>query len=237
MLKDFKGVVMEELVEFLRSVPLFSELEDMDLERIASVAVKQKYHKDNIILIEEEVGTTMFIITSGKVKISRISDDGREVILSILSEGDFFGEMSLLDGQTRSANVTALDNSELLMLRREEFLQMLYDYPQIAINLLKELAQRIRKSDEQIKSLSLQDATGRVASTIIRIAEDSGMFRKGVVEVPDLPLQQDLANMAGTSRETISRVIKALCNQGHIKKESNKILILNYEEFKMIYAK
>jgi len=228
---------MEELIEFLKGVPLFSELEDMDLERISNVSVKQKYHKDNIILIEEEVGTTMFIIIYGKVKISRISDDGREVILSILSEGDFFGEMSLLDGQTRSANVTALDNSELLMLRREEFLQMLYDYPQIAINLLKELAQRIRKSDEQIKSLSLQDATGRVASTIIRIAEDSGMFKKGVVEVPDLPLQQDLANMAGTSRETISRVIKSLCNQGYLKKESNKILILDYDKFKMIFAK
>ncbi|MCK5077993.1 MAG: Crp/Fnr family transcriptional regulator [Calditrichia bacterium] len=228
---------MEELIEFLKSVPLFSELEDMDLERISNVSVKQKYHKDNIILIEEEVGTTMFIIIFGKVKISRISDDGREVILSILSEGDFFGEMSLLDGQTRSANVTALDNSELLMLRREDFLQMLYDYPQIAINLLKELAQRIRKSDEQIKSLSLQDATGRVASTIIRIAEDSGMFKKGVVEVPDLPLQQDLANMAGTSRETISRVIKSLCNQGYLKKESNKIIILDYDKFKMIFAK
>ena len=228
---------MEELIEFLKGVPLFSELEDMDLERISQVSVRQKYHKDNIILIEEEVGTTMFIIIYGKVKISRISDDGREVILSILSEGDFFGEMSLLDGQTRSANVTALDNSELLMLRREEFLQMLYDYPQIAINLLKELAQRIRRSDEQIKSLSLQDATGRVASTIIRIAEDSGMFKKGVVEVPDLPLQQDLANMAGTSRETISRVIKSLCNQGYLKKESNKILILDYDKFKMMFAK
>ncbi len=228
---------MEELVSFLKSVPLFSELDEMDLNRISTVSLVQKYHKDNIILIEEEVGTTMFIIINGKVKISRISDDGREVILSILSEGDFFGEMSLLDGQTRSANVTALEESELLMIRREEFLQMLYDYPQIAINLLKELAQRIRKSDEQIKSLSLQDATGRVASTLIRIAEDSGIFKQGIVEVSDLPLQQDLANMAGTSRETISRVIKSLCSQGYLQKEGNKILILDYEKFKLIFAK
>jgi CRP-like cAMP-binding protein len=228
---------MERLIQFLQTVPLFSELEETDLQRIADVASVQKYHKDNIILIEEEVGTTMFIIISGKVKISRISDDGREVILSILSEGDFFGEMSLLDGQTRSANVTAIEESELLMLRREDFLQMLYDYPQIAINLLKELAQRIRKSDEQIKSLSLQDATGRVASTILRIAEDSGIFKKGVVEISNLPLQQDLANMAGTSRETISRVIKSLCQDGLLKKEGNKIYILNYEKFKNLFSK
>ncbi|HFE63890.1 MAG TPA: Crp/Fnr family transcriptional regulator [Caldithrix sp.] len=222
--------------EVLKNIPLFSELSDRDLEKITHVASKQKYHKDNLILIEEEVGSTMFVILSGRVKISRISDDGREVILSILSDGDFFGEMSLLDGYTRSANVTAIDDSELLVIRREEFLQMLHDFPQIAINLLKELAQRIRKSDEHIKSLSLQDATGRVASTLLRIAEDSGVFRRGQVEILELPLQQDLANMAGTSRETISRVIKTLCNQGYLKKESGKIIILDYEKFKTIFA-
>ena len=224
-------------VEVLKTIPLFSELSEKDLQKIAQVATKQKYHKDNIILIEEEVGSTMFVILSGRVKISRISDDGREVILSILSDGDFFGEMSLLDGQTRSANVTAIEDSELMVIRREDFLQMLKDYPQIAINLLKELAQRIRKSDEHIKSLSLQDATGRVASTLLRIAEDSGVFRKGQVEISELPLQQDLANMAGTSRETISRVIKSLMLKGYLKKEKGKIIILDYEKFKSIFSR
>ncbi|MEJ2050652.1 MAG: Crp/Fnr family transcriptional regulator [Calditrichota bacterium] len=224
-------------LEILKSIPLFSELGEKDLDKIVQVASKQKYHKDNLILLEEEVGSTMFIILNGRVKISRISDDGREVILSILSDGDFFGEMSLLDGHTRSANVTAIEESELLVIRREEFLQMLRDFPQIAINLLKELAQRIRKSDEHIKSLSLQDATGRVATTLLRIAEDSGVFRKGQVEIAELPLQQDLANMAGTSRETISRVIKSLCEDGFLKKTTGKIIILDYENFRMRFSK
>ena len=223
--------------DILKQIPLFSELSDKDLERLIHLASKQKYHKDNIILIEEEVGSTMFIILWGRVKISRISDDGREVILSILSDGDFFGEMSLLDGHTRSANVTAIEEAELLVIRREEFLQMLRDFPQIAINLLKELAQRIRKSDEHIKSLSLQDATGRVATTLLRIAEDSGVFRKGQVEIAELPLQQDLANMAGTSRETISRVIKSLTEDGYLKKHGGKIIILDYERFQLKFAK
>ncbi|MFQ5582896.1 MAG: Crp/Fnr family transcriptional regulator [Calditrichia bacterium] len=220
----------------MKTIPLFSELSEKDLQKIVRVASKQKYHKDNLILIEEEVGSSMFIILDGRVKISRISDDGREVILSILSEGDFFGEMSLLDGQTRSANVTAVDDSELLVIRREDFLQILFDYPQIAINLLKELAQRIRKGDEHIKSLSLQDAKGRVANTLLRIAEDYGVFRMGQVEINELPLQQDLANMAGTSRETISRVIKSLMQQGYLKKERGKIIIIDYENFKSIFA-
>jgi CRP-like cAMP-binding protein len=223
--------------DILKQIPLFSELSDKDLERIIHLASKQKYHKDNIILIEEEIGSTMFIILWGRVKISRISDDGREVILSILSDGDFFGEMSLLDGHTRSANVTAIEEAELLVIRREEFLQMLRDFPQIAINLLKELAQRIRKSDEHIKSLSLQDATGRVATTLLRIAEDSGVFRRGQVEIAELPLQQDLANMAGTSRETISRVIKSLTEDGYLKKHGGKIIILDYERFQLKFSK
>lgn len=224
-------------LDILKQINLFSEMSDRDLEKVFHLASRQKYRKDNMILIEEEVGSTMFIILSGRVKISRISDDGREVILSMLSDGDFFGEMSLLDGHTRSANVTASEESELLVIRREEFLQMLKDYPQIAINLLKELAQRIRKSDEHIKSLSLQDATGRVATTLLRIAEDSGMFRKGQVEISELPLQQDLANMAGTSRETISRVIKSLTEDGFLKKQGGKIIILDYERFRLRFAR
>ena len=140
-------------VGFLKYIPLFSELSDDDLREIVKLAVRQVYKKDNMILIEEEIGSTMFIILDGRVKISRISDDGREVILSILSEGDFFGEMSILDGQNRSANVVTLEDSKIMVIRREDFLQMLHDYPQIAINLLKELAQRLRRSDAQIKSV------------------------------------------------------------------------------------
>lgn len=223
-------------VGFLKYIPLFSELSDDDLREIVKLAVRQVYKKDNMILIEEEIGSTMFIILDGRVKISRISDDGREVILSILSEGDFFGEMSILDGQNRSANVVTLDDSKIMVIRREDFLQMLHDYPQIAINLLKELAQRLRRSDAQIKSLSLQNATGKVASTLLRIADDSGKIHLGQVEIPRLPPQQDLANMAGTSRETISRVLKSLTKQGHLKKEGSRLIIKDYESFRSEFS-
>jgi len=223
-------------VGFLKYIPLFSELSDDDLREISNLAVRQVYKKDNMILIEEEIGSTMFIILEGRVKISRISDDGREVILSILSEGDFFGEMSILDGQNRSANVVTLEDSKIMVIRREDFLQMLHDYPQIAINLLKELAQRLRRSDAQIKSLSLQNATGKVASTLLRIADDSGKIHLGQVEIPRLPPQQDLANMAGTSRETISRVLKALTKQGYLKKEGSRLIIKDYESFRSEFS-
>jgi CRP-like cAMP-binding protein len=223
-------------VSVLKYIPLFSELSEKDLKEIIKLAVRQVYKKDNMILIEEEIGSTMFIILEGRVKISRISEEGREVILSILSEGDFFGEMSILDGQNRSANVVTLDDSKIMIIRREDFLQMLHDYPQIAINLLKELAHRLRRSDSQIKSLSLQNATGKVASTLLRIADDSGKIHMGQVEIPRLPPQQDLANMAGTSRETISRVIKALTKEGYLKKEGSRLIILDYELFRSEFS-
>ena len=220
----------------LQMIPLFSELNDEQLKDISRFAVKQMYKKDNMVLIEEEVGSTMFVIISGRVKISRISDEGREVILSILVDGDFFGEMSILDGQTRSANAVTLEDTELLIIRRENFLQMLHDYPQVAINLLKELAHRLRRSDSQIKSLSLQNALGKVASTLLRIADDSGIIKHGQVEISQLPPQQDLANMAGTSRETISRVIKSLNLLGYVEKEGSKLKILDYERFRQDFS-
>jgi CRP-like cAMP-binding protein len=224
------------VVQELKLIPLFSELHDSQLGEISKFAVRQIFKKDNMVLIEEEVGATMFVILRGRVKISRISDEGREVILSILVDGDFFGEMSILDGQTRSANAVTLEDTELLIIRRENFLQMLHDYPQIAINLLKELAHRLRRSDAQIKSLSLQNAMGKVASTLLRIADDSGIIKQGQVEIAHLPPQQDLANMAGTSRETISRVIKSLNQLGYVRKEGSKLIIIDYDKFRQDFS-
>ena len=104
----------------LRLIPLFSELSETQLDEITKISVKQVYKKDNMVLIEEEIGSTMFIILFGRVKISRISDEGREVILSILVDGDFFGEMSILDGQTRSANAVTLEDKKIVFNQEYE---------------------------------------------------------------------------------------------------------------------
>jgi len=220
----------------LKKVPIFATLKDDQLTQIAKYCVTKKYTKDQLILVEEEAGKTLFIISEGRVKVTRTSDDGREVILSILESGDFFGEMSILDSKSRSASVTAIEISEILLLRRGDFLQILEDYPQIAISLLKELARRLRKSDSQIKSLSLQDALGRVSSTLILLAEEIGKKRSEDVIISKVPLQQDLANMAGTSRETISRVFKSLEDDGYIRRQGRKLIIPDYEKFKTIFS-
>ena len=223
-------------IHLLKKVPIFSNLDDNELIKIRKLCVTQHYEKDRLILVEEDIGKTLFLIQKGRFKVSRMSDDGREVILAIQGPGGFFGELSLIDGKTRSASVTAIEDSEALLLHRAEFLALLEDYPQIAVSLLKELAGRIRKSDTQIKSLSLQDAMGRVASTLIMLAEDSGRIRHGQVIIQKIPLQQDMANMAGTSRETISRVFRLLEDEKLIHRDGRKIIIPDYARFKKMFG-
>jgi CRP/FNR family transcriptional regulator, cyclic AMP receptor protein len=227
---------LSEAMEFLRSVPFFSELNPTELEKIVKVGIRKKYKKGSIILLEEETGAALFVIMAGSVKIVRTGDGGREVILSILGENDFFGEMSILDGLARSASVIAITKTELFMIHQRDFLKVLREVPEVAIALLKELTMRLRKADAQIKSLSLKDATGRVVNTILQLADDIGTIRKGRVEIDDLPLQQDLANMAGTSRETISRVVHMFIKKGHLELRGNKLIINDYEKFRSLFV-
>ncbi len=227
---------LAEAMEFLRNVPFFSELTTEELQKIVRVGVRKKYKKGSMILLEEESGAALFVIMSGSVKIIRTRDDGREVILSILGENDFFGEMSILDGMARSASVAAITRTELFMIHQRDFLKLLREIPTVAISLLKELTMRLRKADAQIKSLSLKDATGRVVNTLLQLADDIGTIRKGRVEIDELPLQQDLANMAGTSRETISRVIHLFIKKGHLELRGNKLIINDYEKFRNLFV-
>ncbi len=215
----------------LKNIPIFSELKEEDLEKITTRIQKKHYKKDNIILMEEEAGDILFLINKGRVKITRLSEDGREVILSILGEGEFFGEMSIFDGESRSANVIAIEDSEVFLLRRADFLDILESHPKIAIALLEEMAVRLRKSDQQIEGLSLNDAETRVALSILRLSEELGRIKMGQVVINNLPFQQDIANMAGTSRETVSRMLKLLEKKGYIVKEGRKLTILNYQKF------
>ena len=222
--------------DHLRNVPIFTALSDSDLNRIASKMVSRDYEKGQMILLEESTGETFFIITSGTVKVTRLSDDGREVILALLGESDFFGEMSLLDGEGRSANIVANEDAEVMTLSRRDFLECLETYPKIAIALLEELAVRLRKGDQQIESLSLSDSEQRIGITLIRLAEESGTIKRGDVTVQNLPYQQDIANMAGTSRETVSRTLKLLEDKKLVKRNGSDITIFNFNTFRQSFS-
>ncbi len=227
---------METQSNFLKYVPIFSELDEETLNKISKLGLKKQFKKDSIVLFENENANTLFVIISGRVKVFRAGEGGKEVILTIFGESDFFGEMGLLDGMCRSANVTAIEDSELLLIQRTDFLEFLNSYPEVAIALLQELTERLRAADMKIKSLSLKDAEGRVASVILQIADDTGKIKQGTVEIEKLPYQHDLANMAGTSRETISRMLHTFAKKGLMELDGSKLRIMDYEKFKNAYG-
>ncbi len=222
--------------EFLKFVPIFSDLGEETLAQIFRIGVKKTYKKDSVILFEHESGAAFFIIENGKVKVSRVSEEGKEVILSILSEADFFGEMAIIDGLTRSANVTAMEDTDLFMIHRNDFLNLLNHHPEVSIALLQEMTQRLRSADMKIKSLSLKDAEGKVAAVILQLANDIGKIKHGAVEIEKLPYQHDLANMAGTSRETISRTLHNFAKKGLVELDGSRLRILDYEKFKELFG-
>lgn len=227
-----------EKLKFLSSVPIFSDLNSSTLQKVSDLGSVKFYPKNSVIFSEEEDGTALFVIISGKVKVCRTSkeDTSKEVIFSILNPSDFFGEMALLDGLNRSASVIAMEDSQLFLIQRGDFLELLHNYPEVSIALLQELTQRLRASSMKVKALSLKDAEGKVATVLLQLADDVGKIKHGIVEIDKLPFQHELANMAGTSRETISRTLHSFAKKGLVELEGSKLRIINYEKFKDYFS-
>ena len=222
--------------DFIRDIILFSGLEDKELEKIENVMSIKTYPKNSMIVLEEEFGDTVYIVRSGTIKITRLNDEGKEVILALMGAGEFFGELAALDGEARSANALAQEECKLYLLHRSDFIDLLKHNTRISFTLLSELARRIRHSDQQIEALSLDDAEHRIGVCILNLAEDNGVIRKGKVTIQKLPFQQDIANMAGTSRETVSRVLKLLEEKGFVTKSGHTLTIPNYVYYKKVFG-
>ncbi len=223
---------VKDAIRILGEISIFESLSEKELAEVVSRSQFLTFKKDDVIIFESEEGNSLYVILEGMVKISRTNEDYKEVILAILGERDFFGEMSVLDGALRSADAVALSKVKVMRIEADVFLELLEKHPKIAIALLRELVSRLRKTDHQLKSISLADAVGKVASTIIRLANDVGRQKRGRVEIDNFASQQEIANYAATSRETISRVLSMFEREGLIEREMNKIIIVNFEDFK-----
>ena len=224
-------------IDSLSSVPLFLDLDDDELKNVEEHCTPRKYPKNSMVILEEEFGDIIFIILMGNVKITRVNDEGKEVILALLGAGEIFGEMAILDGEARSANALAQEDCELLAIQKIEFLNLLRRNFKISFALMCELAKRLRKSDQQIEALSLSDAEHRIGVSVLNLAEDMGVIRKGQVTIDKLPFQQDIANMSGTSRETVSRVLKLFEDRHMITKVGHTVVIPDYAFFKRLFDK
>src|SRR6185436_15181868 len=206
--------------DFLATVPLFSGLNRDEIEAFAELTRERTHPRGSVILFEDDPGDSLFVVREGRVKVVLIGEDGREVILGVLGIGEYFGELSLIDDRPRSAHVIAMEDSNLLVLRREDFRRRVESSPNVAWALLTELSRRLRRADDKIGGLVLLDVPGRIARLLLDLAEEAGndTIEKALTH-------QTIAQMIGASRATVSRAMKDFQDANWVNVERRRITL------------
>ena len=205
----------------LRNVPLFSLVPEGQLLLLTRVLSRKAYPKNSTVIAAGDPTDALYIVISGRLKVIMSDSEGREVILANLSQGEFFGEMGLIDQAPRSATVTTIEPCELLTITRTDFTKCLQGNFDLTMSVIRGLVKRLREADKKIGSLALMDVYGRVARLLMEMAETVD----GQKVVTKKVTKQDMAKTIGASREMVSRVMKELQRSGHIEVRANEILL------------
>lgn len=213
---------MPSIAAFLATVPLFKSLDALERQRFAEFVREKVYPKGSVILFEDDPGDALFVVRSGRVKVVLLAEDGREVILGLLGVGEHFGELSLIDDQPRSAHVIAMEQSTILVLRRDDFRRRVEASAVVAWALLQELSRRLRRADDKIGTLVLLDVPGRIARMLLEAALECG---NDLIEKP--LTHQTIAQVIGASRETVSRALREFQDKGWVTSERRHLRLTN----------
>ncbi|MFQ5561754.1 MAG: Crp/Fnr family transcriptional regulator [Nitrospinota bacterium] len=218
---------MADKIATLRKTSIFSTLDDSYLPEIADIATEKKYRKNSVIFQKGDEGRSLFILKAGTAKIFLTDSDGKEIILRMIHENEFFGEMSLLDGNFRSATVSTIEPCIALVILRKDFVKFLEKHPDTVFEIVAALSRRLRSSDDKISNLVFLNSYGKVASVLLDLANTIGST-EGTSQVLNLPIsRQELASMAGITRETFVRILNEFQSRGCIRVEGKKIFILD----------
>ena len=218
--------------DVLRQIPIFQSLADAQIAKLAKLTTLRLCRKDEVIFYEDEEGDFFFVILAGRVKVTLLGIPdrftrgyGREVVLSTLGPGDFFGEMALVDNEPRSATAVALEDCELLCLHRNDFQASLSDWRGVVNALLRSLTARLRRANHQLATLTIVDGYGRSARAILDMARETGKRAKdGKITLKGLDAGK-LANSIGTTRETVTRMIADLKKEGLILMKKDQVVV------------
>jgi CRP-like cAMP-binding protein len=205
-----------EISRLLAGSELFASLSTDALNELALHAEVRTIPEKEVIFLKGDFGTELFAILQGRVKISSFSEDGKEIIFTILESGNFFGETALLDGQNRSATCTAIENCQMVVIERNGFTSYLEKYPSLAIQLLALLSQRLRKKDEQVEEISFYPLPARLARKLLALAEEHGDMVGSKIEIAMNISQIELANMVSASRESVNKQLSQWVKDGLI---------------------
>ncbi len=213
-------------IELIRKIPLFATLTDEEFIPLEHIFVQRSYRKNQVIFLEEDTGNYMYLVLSGKVKVSKAGAAGKETILAIHRAGDFFGEMSLLDGKTAPATVSAMEDSKIISLSGADFHKYLMHNQKVLLQIIHVLCGRLRQV-WQTQSVSSSTAEAKIRNGIYQLAKRHGI-QDAHGTIIDLKItHQELAEMVGTSRETVTRVLSRLRDEGIIEIEQRRITLLN----------
>lgn len=205
---------------------LFKGLQDAQLERIAEISHEKKYKRGESIFFEGDEATGFYVVVEGKVKIFKMSPDGREQILHIFGPGEPFGEVPVFHDQPFPANAVTMTQSSLLFFPRREFVDLVASTPSLAMSMLAMLSLRLRRFASQVESLSLKEVPGRLAAHLVYLAEEQCRTDRVVLDIP----KGQLASLLGTSPETLSRIFARMSEERLIRVHGKKIELLDYKE-------
>jgi CRP-like cAMP-binding protein len=206
---------------------IFSDLSKADLDAIVSTFRRRTFDRGETLVHVGGPGGSVFLIETGRVRISLPGTESREVTLAHMGPGDCFGEMSMLDGEPRSATVTAVEDTVVLEGTRDDFMRSLEKSPRIAMSLLVMMSQRLRAANDIIESLSFLDVQGRVARLLLDMGAKHGVEAAEGLSIPVPYTRQEMANLVSTSRETLTRVLKNFERLKYIRLLRRKIVVLN----------
>lgn len=209
-------------LDLIRRVPIFSMLTNDQAQGIADAVVKRRYRRGELVVEHGKKSNALFILLTGRARVLTADSRGREVILAVLESGDYVGEMSLIDNQPHSATVRAEVQTDMLILGRPEFARCLPENSSLSYAIMRGLVARLRSADRQIESLALLDVYGRVARSLLDMADVVGEIKI----IRNKVSRQDLAKVVGASREMVSRVMKDLEERGMIETQENGSVVL-----------
>ncbi len=223
---------MKEETALLAEVPLFAALKSPQLAELTSKLTPRNYRRGETIFHKDDPGSTLYIIETGQVKIATASPEGEEVILAILTDSDFFGELSLLDGKARSATATAMEATQALTLHRSDFLEVIGKRPEMVSDILAALSDRLRCADLLLEDAIFLDLPARLAKRLLELAEKHGLETENGLEIHLRLTQQDLANAVGASRVAVNKLLGIFQDKGLVSIDKKRITILRPDELR-----
>ena len=215
------------LHQLLRKIPIFKALEEPDLDRLEKCLIRRRYAGGQVLFHMGDEGGNLCIIQKGRVKVTIPSSDGEEVILTILSAGEIIGEFSLIDEKPRSATVQAMEDTEVLCLHREDFLDLLRGRFDVVLRVLEVLTRRLRVTDILLAESHFLDITARLSKKILDLSRSFGVKEEDVIRIGVRVTQKDLASMVGATRESINKQLKVLREKGIVNLKNGYIEILD----------